>query len=106
LGWATAAVLGFAMVIHSGLPAFASPSNDAAAQHLEMPLEEVLSRGQLGRVRDALAVYRATFGEYPDSLDRLVQTGLLQAPSLRFPWQQPYVYARSEQGFLLLRPLW
>ncbi len=80
-------------------PAGAVPVRDDAAQRL-------LGRYQLERLRGALEVYRLERGDYPASLDALVEAGLADARDLRQPWAERYHYRRAGEGrFVLLPPV-
>lgn len=68
-------------------------------------LERQLSRARIEVIRRALEVYHARYGRYPESLQTLVQTGLVSARDLKFPWSQTYYYERDGSGYRLLRPL-
>ncbi len=68
-------------------------------------LERQLSRARIEVIRRGLEVYRARYGRYPESLQTLVQTELVSARDLKFPWSQAYYYERDEGGYRLLRPL-
>jgi hypothetical protein len=68
--------------------------------------QRFLARYQLERLRGALEVYRLERGEYPDTLRRLVDTGLASARDLRYPWASEYYYRRADEGrFVLLSPV-
>ncbi len=69
-------------------------------------VESEMSLGQMQRLRNALAVYQALFGSYPKKLSELVQMGLIEPRDLSYPWQQPYHYVASADGYQLLRPLY
>ncbi len=69
-------------------------------------LQAELARGRLALIRDALEIYRAETGNYPQKLDSLVDVGLLRPRDLRFPWQQAYYYATQNGRYELLRPLY
>ncbi|MBI5509161.1 MAG: DUF4388 domain-containing protein [Deltaproteobacteria bacterium] len=74
--------------------------------YTQVDLQSELARAQLGRIRRALAVYRAEAGAYPETLNQLVTAGLLRRRDLRYPWQQPYYYQRRDATYDLLRPLY
>lgn len=100
-GWALAVVIAFAVILNSGLSVSASARQTA---FVEMQLEDELARGEMQKIHEALAVYFAAYGVYPESLDLLVQSGLLPTKSLSFPWRQPYIYNRADHAYTLLRP--
>src|SRR5690606_22980437 len=68
-------------------------------------VQEVLSRAQLARLEEALAVYHSEQGTFPASLEELVAAGLVAEEDLRFPWHRPYYYAQQAQSYVLMRPL-
>jgi len=63
------------------------------------------ARAQLAALRRAIEVYRLSAGRYPDSLDEVREAGLVQPDDLRFPFERPYHYLRTEGGYELLPPL-
>ncbi len=66
----------------------------------------LVSRYALARLRGALEVFRVEKGEYPASLEELVEAGLVRHRELSYPWGSPYFYRRApEGGFILLPPL-
>lgn len=62
--------------------------------------QRATTRSQLTRLAIALAVYRAEQGEYPDTLEALVPGVLAVLPTDLFQIK-PYVYRRTEDGYLL-----
>lgn len=73
--------------------------------YVSRDVQEVLSRAQLARLREALAIYASEQGRFPASLEELVTTGLVSEEDLRFPWHQPYHYGPQGDGYVLKRPL-
>lgn len=68
--------------------------------------QRYLARYQMERLRGALEVYRLERGEYPESLEALVEAGIASGRDLRHPWQQEYFYRRRPEGsFVLLPPV-
>jgi hypothetical protein len=68
--------------------------------------QRVISRAQLSRIQTALDVYQLEFGEFPTTLDALVEHALLQSEDLSYPWQSAYHYRRvAPHEFVLLPPL-
>jgi hypothetical protein len=65
-----------------------------------------MSRAYTARLRYALEVYHAEHGQYPRSLDSLVRARIVKPRDIRFPWAQPYHYAKKGDGYSLLRPLY
>lgn len=72
----------------------------------ESAVQQAVARAQVSRLEAALDVYRLEKGEYPPSLQALVDTRLVSASDLRYPWRDPYYYRRlAPQEFILLPPL-
>lgn len=69
-------------------------------------VQAAVTTTQLQKIEHALAVYKAEAGDYPGSLSGLVDAGLLKRNDLTFPWREPYHYARKDNGYELLRPLY
>jgi hypothetical protein len=68
--------------------------------------QRFLARAQQARLRSALEVYRAERGEYPETLDALVDDGLASPRDLRHPWPARWYYRRTGEGrFVLLPPV-
>jgi hypothetical protein len=80
---------------------------DAVPQSVVRPraLQVHFSKAQLASLRRAIEVYRLTSGTYPESLGQLVEAGLVEPRATRFPFEQPYHYARTDGGYRLLPPL-
>ena len=80
--------------------------SSAGAGFAEGVLRQQITRAQVSRIEEALAVYRLERGEVPASLDALVEQGLLSSTDVRFPWAERYYYRRvGPQEFILLPPL-
>ncbi len=72
----------------------------------ESAVQQAVARAQVSRLEAALDVYRLEKGEYPSSLEALVDTRLVSPSDLRYPWRDPYYYRRvAPQQFILLPPL-
>ncbi len=67
--------------------------------------ERFVSRAQVERLRAALEVYRVENGAYPESLQALVDAGLVRTRDLSYPWTTPYAYRRAGDGYRLLPPV-
>jgi hypothetical protein len=65
----------------------------------------LIARDQLLRLESALEVYRLEHGEYPAALHALVEAQLIGERELMYPYDRPYPYRRSGNGFVLLPPL-
>ena len=83
-----------------------SLSGSARTGFEESAVQQAVARAQVSRLEAALDVYRLERGEYPASLQALVDTSLVSASDLRYPWRDPYYYRRvAPQQFILLPPL-
>jgi len=72
----------------------------------ESAVQQAVARAQVSRLEAALDVYRLEKGEYPPSLQALVDTRLVSPSDLQYPWRDPYYYRRvAPQEFILLPPL-
>ena len=61
---------------------------------------------QLSRLTAAIDVFKLEKGSLPMALNDLVESELLAADDLHFPWREPYFYRRAEDGtYVLLPPL-
>jgi hypothetical protein len=96
--------LGLLLVVTCGLPPW-TPHARSPAQFVDLALERAMGRGELARLHEALGVYRALYGSYPQNLEALVQSGLLPRRGLGRTWSEPYAYTRSDQAYMLLAPL-
>jgi hypothetical protein len=68
--------------------------------------ERLVAKGQIERLRGAIAVYRLEHGEPPEALDALASEQLVSASDLQFPWGERYYYRRTAgQTYVLLPPL-
>ncbi len=66
---------------------------------------QLIGRAQQQRLEAALELHKLEHGEYPATLQELVDERLIDACDLRYPFSAPYVYRRSANGFVLLPPL-
>jgi hypothetical protein len=72
----------------------------------ESAVQQAVARAQVSRLEAALDVYRLERGEYPSSLEALVDTRLVSPSDLHYPWRDAYYYRRvAPQEFILLPPL-
>ena len=82
-----------------------SLSDETGTRTFKSPAaKELVSRCQERRLRAALDVYFLETGHYPGDLEELVTQGLVGEKELRFPWRNPRIYQRQENGYLLIRP--
>ena len=58
----------------------------------------------LTRLRRAVEVYRLQNGQYPGSLNDVVESGLIRSADLHRPFERPYAYARHGESYELVRP--
>jgi hypothetical protein len=64
------------------------------------------SQQQLSRLAAAIDVFKLEKGSLPMGLNELVESDLLAADDLHFPWREPYFYRRGDDGtYVLLPPL-
>lgn len=59
-----------------------------------------VAKTQLAELTTACRTYQLKYGDYPDSLDQLVQTpdgavGYVEATMLQDPWKRPYQYSKQ-----------
>ncbi len=79
--------------------------HENSTRHLTNPAaRELIDRNQERRVLGALDVYRLENGRYPEKLSELVDAELLVDSDLRYPWRDPRVYRRTDEGVIVLRP--
>jgi Domain of unknown function (DUF4388)/Type II secretion system (T2SS), protein G len=83
-----------------------SLSGSARMGFEESAVQQAVARAQVSRLEAALDVYRLEKGEYPPSLQALVDTRLVSTSDLSYPWRDSYYYRRvAPQEFILLPPL-
>ncbi len=63
-----------------------------------------LGKTQWARIKSSLEIYRLENGNYPESLDELVNKKLLKQEELSYPWKERYYYQREGDDYLLLEP--
>lgn len=73
--------------------------------HQDTRIRELVSSNQIHHIRNALELYRTQYRNYPETLERLVDVGLLVSRDLNFPWEEPFYYQASATEYRLLRPL-
>lgn len=77
----------------------ASTYTDPAAQRFA-------SQQQISRLSAAIDLFKLEKGALPIGLNELVESELLSADDLHFPWREPYFYRRGDDGsYVLLPPL-
>lgn len=77
-----------------------------ATTYTDPAAQRFASRQQISRIEAALDVYKLEKGSLPMALTELVDTELLSADDIRFPWRETYFYRRGDDGtFVLLPPL-
>ena len=103
-GWAAAAlVVAIALVgvvvrrneplLVLGRPAFLRGSYDLALANV--------SQGRLQRLDQAILAYRFAQGSLPRTLEDVVGSGLVDRKYLKDPWERPFHYAVTADGYLL-----
>lgn len=63
------------------------------------------AHARLASLRRAIEVYKLVAGAYPESLDQVVEAGLLDEQAARFPFESTYEYERTDDGYRLLPPV-
>ncbi|UCD84676.1 MAG: DUF4388 domain-containing protein [Deltaproteobacteria bacterium] len=63
-----------------------------------------LGKSQWERIKYSLEIYRLENGNYPESLEELVNKKLLKPKELSYPWNERYYYQREGDDYLLLEP--
>lgn len=97
------AVLLVGSQIRVGALGFGSASSGRST---DLAAQRFFSRQQMSRIASAISVYQLEQGALPESLQELVQSGLIEEDDVRFPWRDTYYYRRSSTGtFVLLPPL-
>lgn len=94
----TAAVI-LALFLKAGVFSEVRISKDSIS-----PPQSFLHQVASERIRKALTVYYLENGEYPDSLQSLVNLGLITAEDLFLQEEPSFRYKRMEKGGYLLRP--
>ena len=83
-----------------------SLSASTRAAFEDSAVQQAVARAQVSRLEAALDVYRLEKGEYPPSLQALVDVRLVSPSDLHYPWREVYYYRRvAPQQFILLPPL-
>lgn len=62
------------------------------------------AKTQLTLLRRNLEVYRLSYGAYPEELEALTESGLVEERDLSFPFEQTYFYRSHDGGYTLLPP--
>ncbi len=78
----------------------------SGATFTDPAIKRFASAQQMSRVESALQLYRMEKGGLPNALTELVDSGLLSADDIHYPWRDTYYYRRVDpQTFVLLPPL-
>jgi len=64
-------------------------------------LREGALHARLRRLERGVEAWRATYGKPPQTLDELVQAGLVPASYLQDPWSRPIRYEAGAAGYVL-----
>jgi hypothetical protein len=77
-----------------------------ATTYTDPAAQRFASQQQLSRLSAAIDVFKLEKGSLPMGLTDLVESDLLSADDLHFPWREPYFYRRGDDGtYVLLPPL-
>jgi DNA-binding transcriptional ArsR family regulator len=68
-------------------------------------VQQQLGTVQKARLTKAIEVYRLLEGTYPETLAQLVEAGLVEDEDLHRPFQTPYAYRKTTEGYALALPL-
>jgi hypothetical protein len=68
-------------------------------------LREAQATIQAEKLGRALAVHFVERAAYPNGLTELVDLGLIEERDLAFPFETPWVYERTDDGYRLSRPV-
>lgn len=104
IGARVAVTAGLCLVL-AGLGRLATGDAESIRGVRPAAVERHLSVPHMVGLRRSLEVYRLSFGEYPASLRDLVEAELIRPRDLQFPFETPYHYERTEEGYRLLPPL-
>ena len=75
-------------------------TQSALAEPQQLLLEDV-SRTRVEKLDRAVLAYQLSRGQIPESLQQLVEAGLVDPGFLEDPWGQPYDYARTDSGYAI-----
>lgn len=102
-GAMTALLLGSGLHLASTTPSgWLSPH---AAESTVGALREAQATVQTEKLRRALAVHFVERAGHPNSLADLLDLGLIEERDLAFPFETPWVYERTADGYRLSRPV-
>jgi hypothetical protein len=74
-------------------------------QQLPGPVERLQTSEHIERIEAAVEVYRVRVGEYPESLQSVVASGLLSQWALTYPsYSSSYYYQRVGESYVLHPP--
>lgn len=77
-----------------------------ATTYTDPAAQRFASQQQLSRLSAAIDLFKLEKGALPIGLTELVESELLSADDLHFPWREPYFYRRGDDGtYVLLPPL-
>ncbi len=102
---ATALLILMALGLGLGTWMTATPEDGDRSVSTLDPWRESLTKSQMGRIQNALSVYRERHGDYPARLAVLCEDGILETRDLTYPgFERPYTYRSFEDRYLLVRP--
>lgn len=104
------AAVGAAVLAAAAVLLYLALGAEHGAGHVFRPrtAQNLLASAQMARIEEALEVFRLEEGAYPESLDGLVEAGLVGPGELFYPYGTTYYYRRdtgAPTGFVLLPPL-
>ncbi|HCF60297.1 MAG TPA: hypothetical protein DFS52_20150 [Myxococcales bacterium] len=97
-------ILGLGALVFTRLGSMAAAGGER--RYADPAARRLVGRAQLSRIEAAIAVYRLEKGLCPESLEKLVEFGILSEGDLRYPWREQYHYRRtSDDAYVLLPPV-
>ncbi|MGI5865615.1 MAG: DUF4388 domain-containing protein [Myxococcales bacterium] len=97
-------ILGLGALVLTRLGGMAATGGER--RYADPAARRLVGRAQLSRIEAAIAIYRLEKGICPESLEKLVEFGILSEQDLRYPWSEQYHYRRTgDDAYVLLPPL-
>jgi len=66
----------------------------------------LISDINIERIKNSLDVYRSIQGNFPDNLETLVKSGMLDERDIFYPFRSKYIYNRTKDGYTIESPLY
>jgi hypothetical protein len=94
------------LVLAVGLTSTLAQKNVLTKTHFGEPdVKRHLALQQVARIRAALEVYRLEMGGFPESLEALLEKGLLSPSDLIYPFENTYFFRKEgSDAYVLLAP--